>query len=85
MEYKHLQVLRNPLYLSLLAPILLFSYANYLAGEVNLVIGHVVGLGGLLHRAHAVSHPAHDARVEKIEYPRREWKLTKLEPDSSSF
>ena len=42
MEYKHLQVLRNLLKLNLPASISLFTYANILAGERDLIVVHVL-------------------------------------------
>ena len=86
MEYKHLQVLGNPLELNLPTPILLFSYANYPAGKVNLVVLHVVVHDAVLGDAgDVVANAAHDPRVEKVENSRREGKLTEFESNSSSF
>ena len=65
--------------MNLLASITLFSNANDLAVEQYLVIGHVVlGETVLLHAAHIVPDPTHDARVKEVKDPGREWKLTEF-------
>ena len=85
MESKHLQVLGNPLYLSRRAPVRLSSDANDPAPELDLVAPDAEGGGLLLDAAHAVPHPGHDARVEKVKDSRREWNCPTLEFDSRSL
>ena len=65
--------------MNLPASISLFSNANDLAVELDLVIGHVVlDCTVLLHAAHIVTDSAHDARIKKVKDPGREWKLTEF-------
>ena len=85
MESKHLQVLGNPLYLSRSAPVRLSSDANDPAPELDLIAPDAEGGGLLLDAAHAVPHPSHDARVEKVKDSRREWNCPTLEFNSRSL
>ena len=85
MENKHLQVLGNPLHLSRSAPVRLSSDANDSASELDLVSPQVEGGGLLLDAVHPVSHPGHDARVEKVKDSRRKGNCPTLEFDSGSL
>ena len=65
--------------MNLPASISLFSNANDLAAERDLVVVHVVlGDAVLLHAAHVMTDPTHNARVKKVKDPRGKWKLTKF-------